>query len=116
MYPQSGEALIGSTPGGNGVPAEAQLTSPPSPIDHTTRVGAAVTVTDTPGTRTVAVRGPQPDPSTHNQVGRFTNCGPAGFDLIRGAGNRNWREATIASCAGDTGAVPPRPPSGIQMA
>jgi hypothetical protein len=66
-------------------------------MDHTTRVGVAIAVTDTPGTDTVAECGSQSDPSTHNQVGKFTNCGPMGFDLIRGAGKGNRREATIAN-------------------
>ncbi len=106
MWPQSGEDAVGAVPGLNGVPASVQVTVLPSPIDHTTDVGVAVAVTDTPGTVAVADTGPQPLDS-HIQVGRLTNCSPAGFAAIDGVGNRNWLRATCANCAGDgSGAAP----------
>jgi hypothetical protein len=61
---------------------------PPSPVNHTTRVGVAVAVTLTPGTLAVADRGPHVASSTHNHIGSITNCGAGGGGLnsICGAG------------------------------
>lgn len=105
MCPQSGDAAAGSTPTRNGVPGPAHITCSPSPMRHTTDVGRAVAVTDTPGTAAVAVTGAQP-PSSHNQVGKFTNCSPAGFTAITGTAGRSCRRA---SCAKSAAVGPPAP-------
>lgn len=110
MWPQSGDDAAGSVPAGNGVPAERHVTSVPSPIDHTTRTGVAVAVTDTPGTDTVADSAAQLPGSSHNHTGRFTNCGPGGLEPISGAGSHNCRYADTARSAGDT-TPPPREPA-----
>ncbi len=68
------------------MPGPGQLTEVPSPIDHDTDVGRATAVTITPGTCAVAERTPQLAGSTHNHVGRFTSCSPAGLATIRGEG------------------------------
>src|SRR5882757_5236118 len=100
MWPQSGELLVGLAEAAYGVPGPEHVTERPSPNAHTTEVGRATAVTDTPGTDAVADTGPQPARSTHSQVGRPTNCSPAaGFTSIRGDGSPNWLYATWASSA-----------------
>lgn len=72
----------------------------PSPSDQVTPVGRAVAVTDSPGTAAVAEAAPQAVRSSHNHVGKFTNCRPAGDSRIVGDGNRNWSYACLAIAAG----------------
>lgn len=72
----------------------------PSPSDQVTLAGVAVAVTDSPGTAAVAEAAPQPVRSSHNHVGKFTNCRPAGDSRIAGDGSRNWSYAARANAAG----------------
>ncbi|MEU0511616.1 hypothetical protein [Amycolatopsis sp. NPDC006125] len=114
VYPQSGDAASGTPSAGNGVPGPAHVTVAPSPIDHDTEVGVAVAVTATPGTDAVADLGCHTARSTHNHVGKRTNCVPAGLDPITGLGNRNCERACSASSSGDGNATAPgASPSGI---
>ncbi|WP_338595474.1 hypothetical protein [Saccharopolyspora sp. SCSIO 74807] len=55
--------------GGNGVPGPGQDTVEPSPIDHRTKLGEAVAVTEAPGTEAVAVWGCHCPRSSHSHVG-----------------------------------------------
>lgn len=72
-----------------GVPGPLQLRELPSPIDQSTDVGRAVTVTDTPGTEAVADTFRHRPRCSHSQVGKFTSCSAAGLDLIDKEGNRS---------------------------
>ncbi|PWU50830.1 hypothetical protein DLJ47_23125 [Micromonospora sp. S4605] len=88
MWPQSGDAFLGSVPAFHAVPWLHSLV-PPSPVDQVTVVGVPTAVTDRPARRAVADRGDHTDPSIHSQVGTYTTwgAGGAGFNRIRGAGN-----------------------------
>ncbi|KND23828.1 hypothetical protein [Streptomyces acidiscabies] len=98
------------------MPGPSHVTVSPSPRFHTTDVGRATAVTDTPGTDAVADTAPHTCRSSHNQVDSRTNCSTAGLASIRSDGNRSCPRATCASCAGDGCGTPPSCccPSGIQ--
>ena len=106
MCPQSGDAAAGSPPTGNTDPGPGHTTDAPSPIDQTTRVGVAVTVTDNPGTLAVALCAPHREASTHNQVGTRTSWVPEGLDPIDNEASVKPLAACRASTPADTGAAP----------
>jgi hypothetical protein len=70
------------------MPGPLHVAVPPSPIDHVTDVGAAVAVTEMPGTDAVAEIGSQAL-TDHNQVGKFTSWSLAGLAAISGVGKRS---------------------------
>ena len=104
MCPQSDDPAYGSLrPATNRVPGPAHTTVVPSPIDHTTRTGTAVTVADNPGTVAVAGRGPHIPGSSHSHVGTRTSCAtPGPGDIpITGVASTSTRYARCANTAAD---------------
>ena len=104
VCPHDGDAPRAPISGRHTVPGPSHDTRAPSPVDHTTRDGRAVTVTDTPGTATGLLRGDHTPRSIHNQAGNPTSCSSSGLgdDRITGDGTRNRARACIATTCGGT--------------
>src|SRR5436309_1303086 len=88
------------------MPGPSHTSTEPSPIDHSTRSGWAVTVADRPGTDAVAVLGCHDAAATQSHVGRFTNCSRSyGGDVCTPGKNngsvlRAWRARVAPSTGG----------------
>ncbi|MEU5437702.1 hypothetical protein AB0G73_30600 [Streptomyces sp. NPDC020719] len=89
MCPQSGDDRFASGAASYGVPGPSHVTELPSPSLHTTSVGSACAITETPGTEAVADTRPHLPRSNHSHVGRLTSCSPGGLVLISGEGSRS---------------------------